>query len=53
MHHPAHPFPPVDAVAAPRGSPAVLHLHRYYGLVRLLVCPCLRLRFPLAAGDSA
>src|SRR5205809_1049009 len=30
------PFPPVDTVAAPCGSPAVLHLHRYYGFVRLL-----------------
>jgi len=41
------PWPPLI------GSPAVLHLHRYYGIVRLLACPCLRLRFPLAAGDSA
>ena len=31
------PFPPVGAVAAPCGSPAVPHLHRYYGVIRLLV----------------
>ena len=31
------PFPPVGPVAAPCGSPAVPHLHRYYGFVRLLV----------------
>ncbi len=31
------PFPPVGTVAAPCGSPAVPHLHRYYGFVRLLV----------------
>jgi hypothetical protein len=31
------PFPPVGTVAAPCGSPAVPHLHRYYGVVRLLV----------------
>ena len=28
IHRPVHPFPPVDIVAAPCGSPAVLHLHR-------------------------
>jgi len=28
LHRPVHPFPPVDIVAAPCGSPAVLHLHR-------------------------
>jgi hypothetical protein len=31
------PFPPVGTVAAPCGCPAVPHLHRYYGVVRLLV----------------
>ena len=51
IRRPVHPFPPVDTVAAPCGSPAVLHLHRYYGLVRLLACPCLRLRLPLATGS--
>src|SRR5262252_4480039 len=30
------PFPPVGTVAAPCGSPAVPHLRRYYGFVRLL-----------------
>jgi hypothetical protein len=29
----------VDTVAAPFGSPAVLHLPRYYGVVRLLFHP--------------
>src|SRR5215469_5989694 len=32
----ASPFPPVGSVAAPCGSPAVPHLRRYYGVVRLL-----------------
>src|SRR5215472_19299238 len=36
---PASPFPPVDAVAAPCGSPAVLPLRQYYGVVRLLPDP--------------
>jgi hypothetical protein len=37
----ASPFPPVGAVAAPCGSPAVPHFHRYYGVVRLLaIHPC-------------
>src|SRR5215469_15739974 len=36
---PASPFPPVDTVAAPCGSPAVLHLRQYYGVVRLLPDP--------------
>src|SRR5208337_1785874 len=36
---PASPFPPVGLVAAPCGSPAVPHLHRYYGVVRLLNHP--------------
>src|SRR5262249_1109387 len=35
----ASPFPPVDPVAAPCGSPAVLHLRQYYGVVRLLPNP--------------
>src|SRR5215469_16961324 len=35
----ASPFPPVGSVAAPCGSPAVPHLHRYYGVVRLLPHP--------------
>ena len=30
------PFPPVDTVAAPCGSPAVPHLRRYYEGLRLL-----------------
>jgi len=30
------PFPPVGTVAAPFGSPAVPHLHRYYEVLRLL-----------------
>jgi hypothetical protein len=33
------PFPPVAPVAAPCGSPAVPHLHRYYEVVRLLQHP--------------
>ena len=33
------PFPPVGPVAAPFGSPAVPHLHRYYEVVRLLLHP--------------
>ncbi len=33
------PFPPVGSVAAPFGSPAVPHLPRYYGVVRLLAHP--------------
>jgi hypothetical protein len=33
------PFPPVGTVAAPFGSPAVPHVRRYYGVVRLLVHP--------------
>ena len=37
---PVPPFPPVGPVAAPCGSPAVPHLHRYYGVVRLLIHPC-------------
>src|SRR5215471_18591360 len=37
----ASPFPPVDPVAAPCGSPAVLHLRQYYGVVRLLPHPSL------------
>ena len=36
---PVPPFPPVGTVAAPFGSPAVPHLHRYYGVVRLLLHP--------------
>ena len=36
---PVLPFPPVGSVAAPLGSPAVPHLHRYYGFVRLLLHP--------------
>jgi hypothetical protein len=39
IRHLVPPFPPVDTVAAPFGSPAVLHLHRYYGVVRLLFHP--------------
>ena len=35
----ASPFPPVGSVAAPCGSPAVPHLHRYYWVVRLLQHP--------------
>src|ERR1039457_3655781 len=35
----APPFPPVGLVAAPCGSPAVPHLHRYYEVVRLLSHP--------------
>src|SRR5215471_20046232 len=35
----ASPFPPVGSVAAPCGSPAVPHLCRYYGVVRLLPHP--------------
>ena len=35
----APPFPPVGLVAAPCGSPAVSHLHRYYEVVRLLSHP--------------
>src|SRR5664279_4751065 len=35
----APPFPPVGPVAAPCGSPAVPHLHRYYEVVRLLGHP--------------
>src|SRR5215831_10430125 len=31
-----NPFPPVGPVAAPCGSPAVPHLRRYYGFLRLL-----------------
>jgi ABC-type Fe3+ transport system permease subunit len=41
MHRPVPPFPPVDTVAAPFGSPAVPHLRRYYGFVRLLAYPSL------------
>src|SRR6516162_3872387 len=41
MHRPVPPFPPVGTVAAPFGSPAVLHLHWYYGFVRLLAYPSL------------
>ena len=33
------PFPPVGAVAAPCGSPAVPRHHRYYGVIRLLYHP--------------
>jgi hypothetical protein len=36
---PVSPFPPVGPVAASCGSPAVPHLHRYYGFVRLLLHP--------------
>src|ERR1039457_3330621 len=43
---PVHPFPPVDTVAAPCGSPAVLHLHRYYGLIRLLTTRACASGFP-------
>jgi len=39
MRAPVSPFPPVGPVAAPCGSPAVPHLHRYYGVVRLLLHP--------------
>src|SRR5215469_4013227 len=35
------PLPPVATVAAPFGSPAVLHLRWYYGLIRPLAYPCL------------
>src|SRR6266849_430951 len=35
----ASPFPPTGTVAAPFGSPAVPHLRRYYGVVRLLRHP--------------
>jgi hypothetical protein len=35
----ASPFPPVGSVAAPCGSPAVPHFHRYYRVVRLLQHP--------------
>src|SRR5262249_48708104 len=41
MRLPASPFPPVGTVAAPCGSPAVPHLRRYYGFVRLLAYPFL------------
>src|SRR6266853_1404852 len=53
----ASPFPPVGAVAAPCGSPAVPHLRRYYGVVRLLaILPCplrssLGVHVPPHAGD--
>ena len=40
IRHLVSPFPPVGSVAAPFGSPAVPHLHWYYGVVRLLVHPC-------------
>jgi hypothetical protein len=36
---PASPYPPVGLVAAPYGSPAVPHFHRYYEVVRLLSHP--------------
>ena len=39
MRHLVPPFPPVDTVAAPFGSSAVLHFHRYYGVVRTLFHP--------------
>jgi len=39
MRAPVSPFPPVGPVAAPCRSPAVPHLHRYYGVVRLLLHP--------------
>jgi hypothetical protein len=39
IRHLVSPFPPVGSVAAPFGSPAVPHLHRYYGVVRLLLHP--------------
>ena len=42
------PFPPMGTVAAPFGSPAVPHLHRYCGFVRLLVHIRVRLWSPLA-----
>jgi hypothetical protein len=45
-------FPPslqVGTVAAPCGSPAVPHLHRYYGFVRSLGILPRSLRFPAAA----
>ena len=41
MRLPVSPFPPVGTVAAPCGSPAVPHLRRYYGFVRLLAYPFL------------
>src|SRR5215467_1157654 len=41
MRLPVSPFPPVGIVAAPCGSPAVPHLHGYYGFVRLLAYPFL------------
>jgi hypothetical protein len=41
MRLPVPPFPPVGTVAAPCGSPAVRHLRRYYGFVRLLAYPFL------------
>src|SRR4029077_9357666 len=43
------PFPPVGPVAAPCGSPAVPHLHRYYGFIRSLSIHPRRLRFPAVA----
>jgi len=39
IRHLVPPFPSLDTVAAPFGSPAVFHLHRYYGVVRLLFHP--------------
>src|ERR1700730_3182371 len=39
IRHLVPPFPPVDTVAAPFRSPAVLHLHRYYWVIRLLIHP--------------
>jgi hypothetical protein len=50
MRLPVRPFPPVGTVAAPFGSPAVRHLHRYYGLVRLLAYPSLPP--PVSLGDK-
>jgi hypothetical protein len=47
------PFPPVGAVAAPSGSPAVPHLHRYIWVRKTARHPSRCLRFPLASGTSA
>src|ERR1035438_7867576 len=53
----ASPFPPVGPVAAPCGSPAVPHLHRYYEVVRLLshpsVLPSVDAPHPVAASSGA
>ena len=48
------PFPPVAPVAATcRGGPAVRHLHRYYGVLRLRPIPPGRLQLPSSTRTFA